>query len=264
MSESLTGRTILVTRARPQSSVFSAALADLGARVIEIPTIEIVPAQSPELDAAILSLDQYDWLFFTSVNGASIFFERLDQINSKGEKALPDICAIGPATAGEVRRFGHPVKLQPQLFQAEGILDEFTALYAGDLSDVKILIPRAKIARKILPERLRALGADVEVLPVYDTTLPSESAALLDKVLSQDQIDLITFTSSSTVRNFVSLAKNRHLSLYDCAVIGPITARTAGELGLRVVLQPAHSTIPEFVRAIERFLVSTSAGEAGQ
>jgi uroporphyrinogen III methyltransferase/synthase len=254
MSQSLEGRTILVTRARPQASVFSAALAELGARIIEIPTIEIIPTESDELETAIHSLNRYDWLFFTSVNGAAIFFEKLDQIDSKYKKTMPEICAIGPATADEVRRFGHPVKLQPRLFQAEGILEEFSELYENDLAGLEILIPRAKIARKILPERLKELGAHVEVLPVYETTLPSESPALLEEALSGDPVDLITFTSSSTVRNFVSIAKNLSLSDYDCAVIGPITADTATELGLRVVLQPAHSTIPDFVKAIEEFL----------
>ena len=254
MSQSLAGRTIVVTRARPQSSAFSAALADLGAQVIEIPTIEILPTESSELETALRSLDRNDWLFFTSVNGASIFLERLDQISPKHKGAMPAICAIGPATADEVRHFGHEVQLQPQLFQAEGILDELTELYAGDLSALRILLPRAKIARSILPERLKELGAEVEVIPVYHTTLPRESMALLKKTLGEYPIDLITFTSSSTVRNFVTIAEDMPLSGYDCAVIGPITADTATELGLRVVLQPLHATIPDFVDAIEEFL----------
>lgn len=263
MPGTLTGKTILVTRARPQSGVFSGALRELGARVVEIPTIEIVPAVSPELDKAIDSLDRYDWLFFTSVNGATIFFERLHELSPKGETRLPRICAIGPATSEEICRFGYLVDLQPTLFQAEGIIDELSALYGGELSGLKILIPRARVARQILPESLMELGAEVDVIPVYDTKLPPDSAALLRKVLSEIHLDLITFTSSSTVQNFVSLAGGApSLSRYKCAAIGPITARTAEENDLQVVLQPSSSTIPDFVKAIEEYLTSeTSFGQ---
>ena len=261
MSESLADKTILVTRARPQAGVFSAALTKLGAHVIEIPTIEIVPAESAELDTAILSLNRYDWLFFTSANGATIFFEQLKRLVPQGEVTMPKICAIGPATSEKVRLHGHEVSLQPGRYQAEGIIDEFSSLYRSNLSDLKILVPRARVARQVLPEKLREQGADVDVIPVYDTRVPAESDALLDKVLGKIRPDLITFTSSSTVRNFVSLAANRpSLSSYACAVIGPITSQTAKELGLNVVLQPASSTIPDFVRAIEAYL--SSSGES--
>ncbi len=261
MPKPLAGKTILVTRARSQAGVFSAALKELGAGVIEIPTIEIVPAKSPQLDRAICSLDEYDWLLFTSANGARIFFERLSQLLPKPEAAVPRVCAIGPATSKEIRCFGYDVALQPALFQAEGILDEFSILYEGRLSGLKILVPRARFARQILPEKLREFGAEVEVIPVYDTKLPSESADLLKEALSEGRLDLITFTSSSTVHNFIALASDLGtLSHYECAVIGPITAKTAEEYGLRVVLQPANSTIPDFLRAIEAYL--TSSGES--
>jgi uroporphyrinogen III methyltransferase/synthase len=111
------------------------------------------------------------------------------------------------------------------------------------------------IARSVLPERLREQGAEVEVIPVYETTLPLGSRTLLKRTLGEDSIDLITFTSSSTVRNFVKLAEDMPLSAYDCAAIGPITADTAVGLGLHVVLQPSHATIPDFVNAIKEFLV---------
>jgi len=258
MPNSLAGKTIVVTRARPQAGVFSAALSKLGAKVIEIPTIEIVPTNAPELDAAIQSLDGYDWLFFTSVNGVITFFQRLKKITPSGVEALPKICAIGPATSEEIRGFGHDVALQPSLYQAEGIIDEFTAIYGETLSGINILIPRARVARTILPEKLSELGAEVDVVPVYETRVPAGSGALLEKVLNEHHIDLITFTSSSTVQNLVSLAGDiERITGYDCAVIGPITAQTAKEYGLRTNVQPVHSTIPDFVRAIERYLTAS-------
>jgi len=258
MSKTLVGKNILVTRARSQSGVFAEALEKLGATVISIPTIQIIANRSIELDRAIQSLDLYDWLLFTSVNGVKIFFERLKEVTQGKAGRMPRICSIGPATSLEIRSFGYEASLQPSLFQAEGIIDELSELYETDLSGLRILLPRAREARKILPERLRELGAEVDVIPVYDTRLPSESAELLNQVLSEIRLDLITFTSSSTVRNLVSLVSDpKTLSCYDCAVIGPITAETAKEYGLRVVLQPTDSTIPDFVQEIESYLTSS-------
>ena len=259
MSKPLDGKTILVTRARPQAGVFSAALREIGASVVEIPTIEIVPRKSDQLDEAIQSLGRYDWVFFTSVNGAAVFLERIGELVPKGSALGTSIGAIGPATSEEVLRSGYTVSFQPSRFQAEGIIDEFSAIYKGNLTGLRILIPRAKIARKILPETLTLLGAEVEVIPVYETLVPADSAALLNQVLTEARLDLITFTSSSTVRNLVALAGEvKLLARFECAAIGPITAETAEQLGLRVVVQPDGSTIPEFVTAIQQYLTSAA------
>jgi uroporphyrinogen III methyltransferase/synthase len=251
----LAGKTILVTRARPQAGVFSKALEKLGANIIEIPTIEIIPLISPELDASINSLERYNWLFFTSANGAKIFFDRMNQLAPGRMPRFPKICAIGPATSEKIRRFGYDVALQPSLFQAEGIIEEFSTLCTEGMAGLRILIPRARVARRILPDTLRDLGAEVEVIAVYETRLPQESSALLADTFTEAELDLITFTSSSTVHNFVSLAAGYDsVNRFDCAAIGPITAQTAREYGLRVVVQPESSTIPDFVEAIEEYL----------
>jgi uroporphyrinogen III methyltransferase/synthase len=171
------------------------------------------------------------------------------------EGRWPDICCIGPATSQAVEERGLTVSFQPELYQAEGIIEEFAALNNGDLSKLRILLPRARVARQILPEKLREMGATVDLIPIYKTVLPAASETVLKRVLADEDFDLITFTSSSTVRNFVSLAgDSTDLTSFNCAAIGPITAETARELGLRVVLQPDSATIPDFVRAIRDYL----------
>lgn len=256
MSVTLDGRTILITRTRSQSSSFSSLLEEKGATVIEIPTIEIVPCAGPDLDQALKDLNTYDWLFFTSVNGVEIFFERLGHLGLK-PVSLPRICTIGPATKERVEAFGHTVELQPALFQAEGVIQEFTSLYDSDLTGLQILLPRARVAREILPETLRRLGATVDLIPVYDTIVPPNSAQELKRALETREIDLITFTSSSTVSNFLKIAGDAEgLSELDCGAIGPITAETAERNGLHVVVTPREFTIPAFVEAIESYFTS--------
>lgn len=254
IEQTLQRRTIVVTRTSDQAGDFSRLLEERGATVIEIPTIKIVPRESEELDRAILQLDDYDWLFFTSVNGVRFFFDRFQELRS--DKNVPAICTIGPATAGKVEEYGFEVKLQPKVFQAEGLLEEFSTLQDGDLSGLNILLPRAAVAREILPEQLERLGAKVDLIPVYDTVAAEESADKLQRVLATRAFDLITFTSSSTVRFFVELAGNTGLHGLPCGAIGPITADTAQEHGLEVIVTPESSTIPDFVNAIELFLAT--------
>lgn len=252
-AQGLKGRTILVTRTRQQASEFASALTARGASVLEIPTIEIVPRIGPALDQAIESLDSYDWLFFTSVNSVQIFFDRLRELGKELTR-LPRICSIGPATSARVEEYGFPVALQPNLYQAEGILDEFSSLYKGNLEGLRVLLPRASVAREVLPETLRDAGVVVDLIPVYNTALPEESRRQLQIHLDESKIDLVTFTSSSTVRNFVSLAGKRDdLHNLSYAAIGPITAATAEEYGLPVVLMPGSSTIPDFLESIENY-----------
>ncbi|MGH9339051.1 MAG: uroporphyrinogen-III synthase [Acidobacteriota bacterium] len=254
---SLQGKTILITRAREQASDFRRLLEQAGARVKEIPVIEIRPRAAPELDQAIARLDDYDWLIFTSTNGADLFFQRSLSLRPQASGLRPRICAIGPATAEKIRQYGRDVELMPALFQAEGVIEELSKLYQGNLRAVRILIPRAGRAREILPEELRTRGAEVDVIPVYDTVVPPKSRQALRQALDHDAPDLITFTSSSTVRHFAELANGRSdLPHFAYAAIGPITAATAREYGLTIVCQPKHSTIPEFARTIERYFQS--------
>lgn len=253
--ESLWGRRILITRSASQSSEFRRLLEQAGAVVLDVPTIEIRPRQSAELDRAVEDLSSYDWLMFTSANGARIFLGRASNLGRLPDaKSMPRICTIGPATARGVKEFGFRVDLTPSLFQAEGILEEFARFQGGDLSGLKILLPRASQAREILPEELRRRGAEVDLIPVYDTVAPEDSRRLLEEALRDGPPDLVTFTSSSTVHNFVALAEDDEiLKTLSCAAIGPITAGAAAEYGLKVVLQPQNATIADLAEAIRRY-----------
>lgn len=172
----------------------------------------------------------------------------------------PAVCAIGPATADRVRDYGGRVDLVPSRYQAEGILESFLERNPVPLSGLRILIPRASRARSILPRRLRELEAEVDVLPVYDTIVPPGSREKLSQVLRNQEPDLVTFTSSSTVRHFVSLAEDpQRLKRYRYAAIGPITAGTAEEHGLQVVVQAGKSTIPDLVEAIVCYFEKTES-----
>jgi uroporphyrinogen III methyltransferase/synthase len=253
----LSNKRILITRTEKQSGSFQRLLEESGATVLQVPTIEIVPLDPAPLDRALEEIAVYHWLFFTSANAVDLFFQRYHAVG-RG-KLLPRICSIGPATSDRVREMGAEVFLQPSLFQAEGILEEFGSLYAGDLSGLKILLPRARVARQILPDQLEAGGAAVDLIPVYDTRIPEESRLRLSQILSKEPPDLVTFTSSSTVRHFAELLSDLPEVLQDdldCAVIGPITAETAREEGFRVVCMPANSTVPDLVREIESYFLS--------
>ncbi len=265
MSSNLQGRTILITRSPSQAGDFTHLLTAQGASVLEVPAIEIRPRPEKEIYAILERLSEYDWVIFTSANGVEVL---LGQAHRLGISVLdeaetrPSVCAIGPATADKVRDYGGRVDLVPSRYQAEGILESFLERTPPPLSGLKILIPRASRARSILPRRLRELEAEVDVLPVYDTIVPPGSREKLSQVLHNQEPDLVTFTSSSTVRHFVSLAEDHQkLKGYRCAVIGPITAETAEEYGLQVVLQARKSTIPDLVEAIVCYFDKTGSAE---
>ena len=254
MSNNLQGRTILVTRSPSQAGDFTRLLTAQGARVLEVPTIEIRPRPEKEIDAILDSLTEYDWVIFTSVTGAEVLLGRARRLGISvldEAETGPEVCAIGPATADRVREYGGRVDLVPSRYQAEGVLESFLERNSQPLSGLKILIPRASRARSILPRRLRELEAKVDVLPVYDTIVPPGSREKLSLVLRKQDPDLVTFTSSSTVRHFVSLAEDpQELKGHRCAVMGPITAETAEEYGLQVVVQARKSTILALLEAI--------------
>ncbi len=250
----LEGRTILITRTRSQSAGFREQLEKAGAQVFEVPAIEIRPRMSPELDEAILKLETYDWLFFTSANAAAIFADQVACLRPEltpESLERPRVCAIGPATSEKIQTYGYRVKLVPAVYQAEGVIDEFFKFQQGKLEGVKILLPRAAQAREILPEELRRRGAIVDLIPVYDTLVPEGTAETLGELLQGAKIDLITFTSSSTVQNFVQAAGPEvDLSEFRYAAIGPITAATAKEFGLSIVVLPPEWTVPALTQAI--------------
>ncbi len=251
----LFGKRILVTRAQEQARELSALLAEQGAEPVECPTIRLVAPESwRELDEAIAELRRYHWVIFTSVNGVRPFMERLRQ-RGQDARALAGLrlCCIGPRTAQELSAYGLRADLVPSDYQAEGVID---AMKTAGVAGQRVLIPRAAVAREILPEQLRAMGAEVRVVTAYRTVLPSvEADHLMKDELRRQAIHVITFTSSSTVRNFRRLFDSREemTKLIGDAVvacIGPITAKTAAEQGVPVTITAAKSTIPALVQAI--------------
>lgn len=255
MTRPLEGRRIIITRSPRQAGSFRSQLEALGATVLEVPTIEIAPRPEAELDRLIEQIPNYDWLFFTSVNGARIVLARWHFLSggSLSTVSVPRVAVIGPATARKVESFGLSVALSPDLYQAEGMLEAFCAMAGGPISGLRIILPRASQAREILPQELRRLGASVDVVPVYDTILPEEGRTQLLEALKTGPVDLVTFTSSSTVHNFVAMAGEIDLNSLPCSAIGPITAATAREHGLQIVLESERSSIPDFVASIEKY-----------
>jgi uroporphyrinogen III methyltransferase/synthase len=245
-----------VTRAREQASELVKQLSELGAECLEFPTIEVVPPDDwKPLDAAIENLSLYDWLIFTSVNGVTFFFERLFS-NNKDLRALNNLrtAAIGPATAKRLFEFGLRSDIVPESYRAESIVESFRK---ETIKDKRILLPRAKEARPILPEELRRMGAIVDEIAAYCTKEIRDNADDLLQQLEDRVIDMITFTSSSTVKNFKALIpKEKFEFLLEgvaIASIGPITADTAKKLGIEVHVTAESYTIPGLCKAIEHY-----------
>jgi uroporphyrinogen III methyltransferase/synthase len=253
-SRPLFGCRIVVTRAREQASDFRLMLTDLGAECIEFPTIAIEPPPSWEpLDAAIGRLSSYHWVIFTSVNGVGFFMQRLraagmDVRELKGIK----VAAIGPKTAEALESFGLRPDLVPREYRAESILEGLPERLDG----LRFLMPRAAVARDVLPITLRERGGSVDVVTAYQTVLPASRSAEIADRLRRGDIHCVTFTSSSTVTNFFSLLNKDeilpHLESTAIACIGPITAKTAEEHGLTVHIMPREYTISALVEAIRR------------
>lgn len=243
----LFGKTVMVTREKEASSEFAGLLSSCGAKTIEFPTIEIKPVRNTrEQELSVQNLADYDFLVFTSVNGVSNYFEVLascgkDSRELKGKK----IIAIGKKTSEELLKYNLKTDYMPAVYTAEGIISLAEKL---DLDGKKILIPRALVARELLPNTLREMGAEVEVLCVYETLVPDHSKQELDAIkegFSDAKIDLVTFTSSSTVTNFFSLlGKDPELfSKTGFACIGPITAATLLACGFTpAVTADIHTT----------------------
>jgi uroporphyrinogen III methyltransferase/synthase len=251
----LWGKRIVVTRSREQASDLVRMLTELGADCVECPTIEIVaPEDSGPLDQAIANLAAYDWLVFTSANAVSRFFERLFDAD-RDLRALHRIrtAAIGPATANRLFEFGLRSDIVPDTYRAESVVDAFRN---QQLSGKRILLPRAKEARPVLPAELAKMGARVDEVAVYETRSVPDNADMITAQLSQKRIDLVTFTSSSTVRNFKALIPTEIFESLmrgvPTASIGPITAETAAELGFEVTIVAETYTIPDLCEAILR------------
>ncbi len=266
-SKPLFGKRILVTRAPEQAGDLSDRLAELGAEPIECPTIQLVPPESWEpLDRAIAELRRFRWVVFTSVNGVKYFMERLRHAGKDARSlAGATICAIGPKTADELTAVGLTADLVPSGFQAEGLLDAM--LQAGVSAGDHVLIPRAAVARELLPNQLRQMGVEVRVVPAYRAVRPVVDVESVKDLLRRQAIDVVTFASSSTAANFCGLFESRDELValardVTIACIGPITAQTARERGLTVGVTAAENTIPALVDAIVRHAVEGSTQRA--
>ena len=259
----LDGRTIVVTRAAEQAGAFSALLEGDGARVIEAPTIVIEPPQSSApLDAALADLHRFTWAIFTSVNGVAMVDRRLSGLG----RAWSDfggirVAAIGPATAAALDAHGVRAEIVPGEYRAEGLVERLRGLVGtGD----RILLPRAAETRDVLVTELGRLGAEVIEVAAYRTRPPDGVSGTLRAALAAGEVDAVTFTSSSTARNFARLFTGDERQAWFTGVtvasIGPITAATAAEHGFATTVMPSDYTIPALARAIARhFAARTGA-----
>lgn len=249
----LFGKNIIVTRAREQASEFAEMLELKGANVIQFPTIDIIPPESWEpIDKAIHCLEEYTWIIFTSVNGVSFFVQRLKE-NGKDIRDLKGIkiCAIGPRTAEGIEKFGVRVDFVPTEYRAEAII---AGLEKNNLKGKKLLLPRAKEAREILPVKLSEMGAVVDVVEAYRAVKPEGDREEVRSMLEGGKIDMVTFASSSTVTNFLDMFEEgvavKLLKNAPVACIGPVTEKTAVENGLTPVVIPKDYTLDCMTEAI--------------
>lgn len=263
----LFGKRIVVTRTREQASELVNLLENYGAECIEYPTISLEPVDSYEiLDRSLTEIDTYQWVLFTSINAVDYFFKRLFELG-KDVRDLkgPKFAAVGRVTAEALASRGIRADLLPEEFTGDGLA---VTLINEGVTGLNILVPRALKARETLPEKLSRAGAEVTVAPVYQNVLPKSSAGEhlkddLRQALEAKNVDMVTFTSSSTVKNFVTLLETsgpdelqRLMSGVAVAAIGPITAKTAESHGLKVDVQPVEYTIPGLVESIVKHFTS--------
>lgn len=270
----LFGKRIMITRAKSQSAEFVALIESLGGEAYEFPVIQIGPTSDwGPVDAAIEDLASYQWVIFTSVNGVEFFFRRMRELQARpagaGEPVLTNIeghmgnmgnirakiAAVGTKTAEALSKQGISVDLLPPEFVGESLLDE---LRSHVQSGQRVLLPRADIARKLLPDALREIGCEVTEIDVYENHSANENKEYAIRLLKQGEIHVITFTSSSTVRSFVTIMEgedlNRLLSDVIIACIGPVTAETAEQMGLHVSVTAEPYTVQGLVQALVHYV----------
>ena len=260
-SRPLAGVRVLVGRARHQAGALSAELRGLGAEVIEIPFIEIRrPRSFRPLDSALKNLLTYDWLMLTSVNGVEAMWERIRKLRvSQHSLEHLSIAAIGPATRKAIEQRGGRVAVVPKEYVAESVVQSLRKKVKGK----RVLVVRAKVARDVIPRELRKAGARVDVVEAYETVVPESSRRKLQATFKtpKRRPHVVTFTSSSTVRNFVELMgsagmggqeRSRHTQFdgIRMASIGPVTSATLREFGLPVDIKAKEFTIPGLAAAI--------------
>ena len=247
----LSGLRVLVGRARHQASALSAELRKRGAQVLEIPFLEIrKPRSFARLDRALRNIEKYDWLILTSVNGVDALWQRITRLKvSKRKLAHLKVAAIGPATRKAIETRGLSVNVVPEEYVAESVVRSLRKQVHGK----RVLLVRAKVARDVIPRELRKAGANVDVVEAYETVVPQSSRNRLRAAFrGQHRPSIVTFTSSSSAKNFVALlGKNKsQLQGVKLASIGPVTTATLRELGLHVDVEAKHYTIPGLVDAI--------------
>jgi len=266
-SKPLLGIRVLIGRARHQAGALSTQLRQLGAQVLEIPFIEVRPPRSfRPLDTALKNLPTYDWLILTSVNGVDAMWKRMQKLGTDNRQLRTEnwelrtgsplhIAAIGPATQKAIEQRGIQVDIVPKEYVAESVVRALKNKVQGK----RVLLVRAKVARDVIPNELRRAGAHVDVVEAYETVVPQSSRTRLRAALSNPRRrpHLVTFTSSSTVRNFVDLigsrtAKSRARLLGGILMssIGPVTSSTLRDLGLPVDIAAKEFTIPGLIAAI--------------
>ena len=252
----LDGRRIVVTRAREQAADLVRALEDCGAEAIVAPVIRIQPLENlGALRAALAGLSAYRWVVFTSQNAVQIVLDRMVAwgLTARAFSAT-SIAAIGSSTAELLRQRGLVPALVPDEFIAEALVQALDYRSDGDLAGSRVLIPSAEDARDVLAEGLRSRGATVEIIPVYRTVPVHDDFSVLASEIAARRIDAVTFTSSSTVRSFAQLVGPETATSggFVAATIGPITAGTARELGLRDVIVAQPHTVPGLVESLVR------------
>lgn len=266
----LFGHRVLVTREHPGSFE---PLEELGAEIIEFPTIKIVPpANWTELDSAIdrsvrldPEIEAYNWLIFTSTSGVKFFFQRLFERDRdiRDLKGI-NICAIGEKTSAEIKKYGIKVDLVPEKFNAEGLIKAFSSEYKTQgnekkLKGVKFLLPRAEAAREIFPVKIRELGGEIDVVTAYRAVKPEIHGKRLRRFLKEDKISIATFTSAATFNNFMSIMgrdASKLLKDVTIAVIGPVTAKAVEKAGLSVSIMPKQATIEAMIHEIKASVLS--------
>lgn len=249
----LFGRTIVVTRAREQASQLRAMLEIAGARVIEAPAIRIEALDQGPLYAALGNLAGYDWLVVTSRNAVDLLWAALRELGLDARAfASAKLCAVGPATADALLAHGLAVDVIPDRYVAEGVIEKLRE--RDDVRGARVLFVRAAGARELLPTALRDMGANVDEVEIYRTVPDLSGLDTLRDALDAGAVDVVTFTSASTVRHFVDALGAERARTVRGASIGPITSDAARELGVPVAIEAVESTIASLVQAITTHL----------
>ncbi len=254
----LFGKRIVVTRAREQASELSGKLRALGAEVIELPVIALRPLDDyTALDNAIAALPSYDWLIFTSANAVEYFLHRLDRSGSDLRSLRAKICAIGPATRAAVEALHLKVDVVPSDAVAEGVVEAFQAF---SMAGAKVLLPRAAAAREVVPDALRAMGAQVDVVDAYRNVIPERAGERASEIFGKARRpDWVTFTSSSTVKNLLAVSGAASLDGVRIASIGRVTSKTAEAHGLTVHSEAKLASVDGLIDSILETLESNPA-----